>query len=337
MKFLLLALLVPLSIQAQVCTQATLLTASYPLLNCDSLTISSPINLSHISGPIEISVNGDVLISSSVNLSGFSGQPLSIDLSPGALGGPGGSPSGGRDFLEAQPTPDNPHSGFRGEYENLLNCADGGAGGGFSEAGKNGTPCTNSNLTPSLGGVAFNYSNIESTLRGGFGGGTGGGNSGPPIFGGGGGGGAIYINATGKVTITSKASITANGGNGANSTNSNGGGGGGSGGVIIIQGSELDIKGRLQALGGLGGKSPFKGHGGAGGPGLIRLKTASGDQDFIGVKPEIRIEELKLDSPISCGMVKTKEESRNTFFQIIIPLLLCVGVSLFKKKSQDQV
>lgn len=332
MKYLLPLFFFSLSVQAQVCTEATLLSASYPL-NCESLNISSPVNLSSISSAIEIDVTGDVMISSSITLNGYSGLALSVDTNPGAAGGPGGFPGGGRQFNEAVDAP-GVSAGEKGTDDPTAGCTDGGAGGGFVEAGKNGFLCTNSNNTPSLGGIIFDYSNIENSLQGGFGGGTGGGNSGTPIFGGGGGGGALFISAGGKITVTSQASITAHGGNGANANNNNGAGGAGSGGVIILAAAQLDVRGALSALGGKGGTAISKGHGGDGSPGLIRLKTASGTQDFIGSKPQIKIDELKLNSAISCGAIKENKESSHLFLQIITPLLLCVALTRLRKKSQ---
>ncbi|MFA5583386.1 MAG: hypothetical protein WDA09_04150, partial [Bacteriovoracaceae bacterium] len=137
-----------------------------------------------------------------------------------------------------------------------------------------------------------------------------------------------------------KASILANGGNGANSINENGAGGGGSGGVIILEASDLDIQGKLSALGGKGGRASDGGHGGNGSNGLIRLKDLEGVTDYIGEKIPPVIQELKLDSSISCGTVAIAKENNGPgafFFQIFGPLFLLVFLSHLRRKDQSPV
>ena len=312
---------------SQSCDGQTLLTASYPL-NCDSLTISQDVDLTNITSPIIINVQNDVLIKASIKLSGSQGSLLSVDGSGGA-GGPGASAGGGAFFLEGTDAPEVPYGGLKGGYDVGAGCGDGASGGGLYVSGKDGTPCTSSTQPASAGGDAFDLTNIESSLRGGFGGGAGGGTE-IPIPSGGGGGGAIYINSLAKITVTTSGAIYANGAQGANSNNKNGGGGGGSGGVIILQGNILDIWGTLSATGGGGGTSSYRGSGGAGSAGLIRLKTPQGDQDIIGLKTPHQGADLH--SNISCGMIQeNKKENQNFLLQVLIPMFSLMLLN-FKKR-----
>ncbi|HLT21923.1 MAG TPA: hypothetical protein VKZ84_00700 [Bacteriovoracaceae bacterium] len=339
MSFFLLLMLMTVSFSAQACPESTLASATYPL-SCSSLSINSDINLSNISSPIIINVTGDVSINAQVIINGQAGNLIVgdiIDL-PGGAPGPGGYAGGGYSAL--QPESGKGSSGGSVGERDLVNCGDGGAGGGLVTSGLNGTPCLGSTLSPSNGGLPFDLSNIEIALSGGHGGGAGGEVDNSAIASGGGGGGAIYIIAGGKITLSSKASILANGGNGANSINENGAGGGGSGGVIILEASDLDIQGKLSALGGKGGRASDGGHGGNGSNGLIRLKDLEGVTDYIGEKIPPVIQELKLDSSISCGTVAIAKENNGPssfFFQIFGPLFLLVFLNHLRRKDQSPV
>jgi len=345
MKFILPFLFFTTPLLAQVCTESTLTSSLYPL-NCDSLEINSPVDLRNITVPIRINVSGNVIINSTINISGQNGGLLTSDGN-GGQGGPGAFNGGGIELFEAAPGKDVPHGGARGERDFSVNCGDGAAGGGFVLAGNNGTPCLNSTNPPSTGGVVYDLTNIETILSGGHGGGAGG------IFeinptvsaaSGGGGGGALHLTAIGNIQLTSRAFISANGGNGANSINSNGGGGGGSGGVIILEGNTLDLQGKLFARGGKGGQAPNGGHGGDGSSGLIRLKDSNGVVDYIGEKdftPEKKpdSQELKLNSSISCGTIDSNNDGNggNLLFQVLLPLFFLIAMTHFKKKFQDLV
>lgn len=332
MRFLFLSLFV-LSAQAfaQTCNESMLLTASYPL-NCDSLSVVGNIDLSAQTSPIIINVQNDVVIKAQIKLSGGNGGLLSSN-GTGASGGPGASAGGGVEFFDAADAPGS-SGGKVGGFDGLnTSCGDGGSGGGLVNVGRPGTSCPSSTLT-NIGGDTLDLSQIETTLRGGFGGGAGGGPN-LPFAAGGGGGGAIYIISQGKITVTKTGSIIANGGNGANSTNVNGAGGGGSGGVIILEGSELDIQGTLSALGGKGGSAPNKGHGGAGSAGLIRLKSSEASKDIIGLKAPAKGADL--NSSISCASVKENEKENTQFlFQILIPLFLMIALGNIRKKNPAQ-
>jgi hypothetical protein len=241
MRFLFLPLLI-LSAQAfaQTCNESMLLTASYPL-NCDSLSVAGNIDLSSRTSPIVINVQNDVVIKAQIKLSGGNGGllPYSPVDTFGGAAGPGAGAGGGIEFYEAANAEDFPNGGSRGGFDTSTSCGDGAGGGGFYNPGGQGTPCTDPTLIGAEGGIPFDLTNIETTLRGGFGGGAG---HGPdyPIAAGGGGGGAIYIISQGKITIMKTGSIIANGGNGANSSNVNGAGGGGSGGGLTSSGAGGD-------------------------------------------------------------------------------------------------
>lgn len=317
---------------SQSCDGQTLLTASYPL-NCDSLSITQDVDLSSITTPIIINVQNDVLIKAAIKLSGAKGSLLSADGIGGA-GGPGASAGGGVFFLEGTDAPDAPYGGLKGGFDASATCGDGASGGGFYTTGKKGNPCTSSTQPSVNGGNAFDLTNIESNLRGGFGGGAGGGTE-IPIPTGGGGGGSIYIQSQGKITLAVTGAIHANGAQGANSNNKNGGAGGGSGGVIILQADILDIQGTLSAVGGSGGSSAYKGIAGAGSAGLIRLKTPEGDKDIVGFKAPNKGADLH--SNISCGTIaENKKENGNFLLQVLIPMFALMLVN-FRKKFQFRV
>lgn len=346
MKFFFSLLFLTTPLLAQVCTESTLTTASFPLY-CDSLSLNSDINLNSVSDPIEINVNGNAIINARINISGQDGQLIDDSVGgTGGLGGPGASRGGGAFFLEIEETPDKPQAGKEGEKDFSANCGDGAGGGGFQSPGQNGTPCLTSINPPAPGGISTDFTTIQLFFRGGYGGGAGGGATSQGldnmVASGGGGGGAIYIKASGQITLTSQGLINANGGNGADSVNRNGGGGGGSGGVIILEANILDLQGKLLARGGKGGQAPNGGHGGDGSSGLIRLKDSNGVVDYIGEKDftpekEPDSQELKLNSSISCGTIDSNNDGNggNLLFQVLLPLFFLIAMTHFKKKFQD--
>lgn len=346
MKFFVFLFFLTAPLFAQACLESELTTASYPL-NCDTLTINSNLNLTHISTAIIINVSGDVTINGQITVSGQHGTLLAGG-GIGGLGGPGGFAGGGYDdsFYEPLPGMDFPHGGKPGNKD-IVNCGDGGAGAGLVTAGQNGKPCIGATTPPSEGGEALpDLTNIESSLSGSHGGGAGGVVNDNTVATGGGGGGAIHIISSGKITLSTTAIINANGGNGATSINENGAGGGGSGGVIILEASTLDLEGKLFVRGGKGGQAPDGGHGGDGSSGLIRLKDSNGTVDYFNEKdftkgktPDPIRKELKLNSGISCGTIANNDDQNggNLFLQVLLPLLILVAISHFKKKSQDPV
>ncbi|MGC9444926.1 MAG: hypothetical protein ACP5E9_08410 [Candidatus Methanospirareceae archaeon] len=141
----------------------------------------------------------------------------------------------------------------------------GGGGGGCGGTGGNGSE------NPGSGGSAAHLDDLMGS--GGGGGGDWKEPNGKIVLSSGGkggsGGGYIQLDAS---NIEIQGTISANGttGEGGSKTNSNffgGGGGGGSGGQIIIKGNNVNIAGRLYAVGGNGGNNSLKGTGGGGGGG----------------------------------------------------------------------
>jgi hypothetical protein len=228
--------------------------------------------------------NGNIIVNTTINMSGLNGWVTSATVYAGGIGGPGGYAGGGKRTIGEGPG---------GGNTSLSYGAGGGGHGGMG--GSSSRICRGSADTtvPSagLGGVANGAPQIY-LLQGGSGGGGGKNSSG-----GGGGGGAIALVAiSGNITIGSSGVITCNGGDGVFPTYDPAelryGGGGGAGGAIRIDAGSgtMTIDGQLSAKGGHGSDSQWmtsrsdyrEYHSGGGGGGRIAIYTASGTYAGLG-------------------------------------------------------
>lgn len=206
--------------------------------------------------PVTILVSGDVTVDGEINVNGRDNNASS----PG-IGGPGGF-DGGRGGLRAA------------TQANEGGAGQGPGGGGGAPRGSNGRRGGGASygfFGQSTSGHAprgQTYGNSELLpLIGGSGGGASGGGSSPGISGGGG-GGAILIAASGTMTITVNASISAIGGGapgGSSVGNDAGFAGAGSGGAIRLVATTIQGEGTITALGSTSGL--------VGGAGRIRLEA----------------------------------------------------------------
>lgn len=224
-----------------------------------------------------------------VGVDGYSWNTPGSGAPIGSLGGGGAGASGGNNVG----SPVEPTTAVSSNYGSLG--GDGGAGGNGGTVG--GEALLNSNSInfggprpfPSslftdgflFGAPVFGGAGSVYPMAGGGGGGGGEYNSthGSNGGAGGGGGGAIFIAATGTISI--EGAISANGGKGANGTTggaaTGGGGGGGGGGFIVISCENINISSSssISAQGGGGGTG-----GGAtaqsGSYGQIFIKTHNG-------------------------------------------------------------
>jgi hypothetical protein len=134
----------------------------------------------------------------------------------------------------------------------------GGAGAGASFSGKGGTGgrggsnSTGGEAPASLSFASIGY--IRGGCRGQGGGDSAGSANGEPPGVGGPGGGALYLAASGEITIESTGRITANGGGGSGGGSLSGGGGGGSGGMILLEAKATHRAGLVTASGGGAGQ-----------------------------------------------------------------------------------
>lgn len=230
--------------------------------------------------PVYILATGDVSISGTINLNGYSGSSIYPGKggNSGFEGGLGGNPIDGSNPALPGGKGHGPGGGNPGavttDYFNYASSA--GGGGGFGTNGANG----GGQVTVSPGGTGGkSYANSKVIpMIGGSGGGGGAGSFNPsfktPGGSGGGGGGAVLIASSGTITVTGL--ITTNGGNGAGCTASqSGGGGGGSGGSIKLMAQTIAGNGTISATGGAGGSTSCSYAGGGGGSGRIRFEANS--------------------------------------------------------------
>jgi hypothetical protein len=320
--------------------------------NCSSLDIDNPPNFIPPVPALIIKVTGDVSITANIVLDGGAGGPVSTFNTPGGLGGPGAGDGGGFNGGGAT-SPGSDVSLSSGNQANSSGfCGGGGAGAGFDLDGEDGNDCSGG----SVGGLKglevdpleFSFTGI---FRGGFGGGAGGDSSNGDIGSGGGGGGALHIMAAGTVTISGN--ITSIGGAGGSTAVDGGGGGGGSGGVIwiettkqIIHSGSMNANGGVGGLGAGGAPGPAQpnGDGGDGSQGFIRLEDQDGivggtflsNASFISNGAATASSSSSLESGISCGMVKPKDD--NNFFQLAFGFfLVAMMASLLKTLSRNRV
>ncbi|MEM9489384.1 MAG: hypothetical protein AAGC55_09580 [Myxococcota bacterium] len=129
----------------------------------------------------------------------------------------------------------------------------GGGGGGFGSSGGSGAQVPDGGeVMP--GGLDSGDDRL-SPLRGGCSGGAGGQYNGAGDGAGGGAGGAVHLIAGDRLIVDDGGVVTAPGGGGQGASGTQGGGGGGgSGGAIVLEASELDIRGAITANGGGGGE-----------------------------------------------------------------------------------
>lgn len=152
-------------------------------------------------------------------------------------------------------------------------------GGGAAHGGGGGSGGAVANINPNWGVTVASSSVQQLPLAGsGGGGGVSATNSGGA---GGSGGGSLYVECTGNVTMTSAASMTANGTAGSIGGTTTGSGGGGAGGGIMFRvlGTFTGPGGGTIVMtvnGGAGGNAPTTGAaGGGGGGGIIDISAIS--------------------------------------------------------------
>jgi hypothetical protein len=301
-------------------------------IQCGSLTISVSPTWQAGALPVNVRVNGDVIINAPLDLSGGNSNPDAGNFDDFfGIAGPGGGEGGHTNSAFPQDA-----VGISGGAKGSdgAGCGGGGGGGGYILAGVSGSDC--GLVLGGAGGSAFNSIFIDS-FRGGFGGGSGG-NGISTIGGGGGGAGAIRIRAKGNITINFN--LTANGGAGGDSTGDGGAGGGGSGGLIWLQAiGNITNNATITASAGAGGNSSTGGDGSAGSVGVIRLEDAdgvisgSGNAAGADVRSVTSSSSATLKSDISCGMIKpAAEKDHATFFQMMMGFLIVVSVSFFMNR-----
>jgi hypothetical protein len=218
------------------------------VFNYTTVTIPSGVTVRYTRNaantPVRILATGDVTVNGTISVNGGDGAgPNAASAAPGGAGGPGGFSGGnGAVFNSLPPMPGLGPGGGPGATD----------GGGTGTSGTYGASASFVALTPLFGGsgggggMAFGPENIGR-------------------HGGGGGGGAILIASSGKISIPSSGSITANGGN--TPWGPYGGtGGNGSGGAIRLVAREVVSSGSLLANGGTSA-------GGGSNPGRIRVEA----------------------------------------------------------------
>lgn len=273
--------------------------------------------------PLDIQVNGDVIIDAAIDLSGGDspddGGNFDDFFGAAGLGGGGEGGRTGSGFPTAAPGVSGGGKGQDGPA-----CGGGGGGGGFLQAALlNGASC--GAISGGARGIKFENILVDN-FRGGFGGGAGGVGSIISNGGGGGGGGAIRIRAKGNVTINDP--LTSNGGAGGNSNADNGGGGGGSGGLIWIQAlGNIENNAAISVTGGAGGSSSSGGAGSAGSKGLIRFEDLDGIITGSNPIAGVKFPSKSLKSDISCGTVKNSDENHSAFFQMILGFCIVAVLS----------
>lgn len=336
MRILFLGLLISSAALAQIdpgngsdlnCTHLTFTTSR--TYNCIDVNISAPVTFAPGSAsPVIIKVQGNVIISSSINLSGENGTVSNSDPFLGGLGGPAAGRGGGYNGFSAEDSPEAPLGGGQGSPS--VTCSGGGGGGGFITVGEGGFDCVGFGSGGAAGADSvFN----PLALRGGYGGGAGGeGPAGTPIVAtAGGGGGAIHIMAAGSVLING--SIIARGGNGGNGPVDGGGGGGGSGGVIWIQSSnQITNNALLDVSGGDGGSTNTTAKGGDGGIGFLLLEDSDGVIQGTGTGASGN-GSSSLKSDISCGtiMPEQKDSYQQLFYGFMLALIFGILIKTSRK------
>ncbi|MCB0341145.1 MAG: hypothetical protein H6626_05130 [Pseudobdellovibrionaceae bacterium] len=265
--------------------------------------------------PLVIRVQGDVVISGTINCSGESGEDISSNKTQinsggegrcaGARGGDGGSDiviptagsAGGANVSGGEWGPAGLATGGQG----------GGGGGGYTKAGLAEDAVEGDDSTGGAGGVAGTQFRDDGFAIAPWSGGSGGGGGsaftdlGDPANhssggGGGAGGGLIYIASGGNILISATGSVLANGGTGGGTlgTLKAGGGGGGAGGsIILFAAGDINILGSVSALHGNGGVS----NGGDGGRGSYG-RTWVQDKDVPSGNLETPITQLNLPGEI---------------------------------------
>jgi hypothetical protein len=233
--------------------------------------------------PLILHVQGDVLISGTIDLRGSNGSDATSPYVTSANGGTassgGGSGGSGLGFFTA-PNAIGGNAGASGGGGGGASVGAGiagaGGGGGNRYAGAVGGTGAGAGGTA---GSAYNDDNLVPLLAG-SGGGGGGAHTTEVSSGagGGGGGGAIAIYAGGNITVSSTGHVLTTGGNGgsAGSYNAGAGGGGAGGSVIIFAAGTFSENGTINSQAGSGGTGAGGIDGGVGSDGVNRFATASG-------------------------------------------------------------
>jgi len=217
----------------------------------------------HPSGaPVIWLVQGDVLISGTVNLNGATGHSSSTFPRTYAHPGPGGF-RGGRGSAIGQ----SGSGGFGVGGGHRAPNIGGGAGGSYATSGAAGAQ-------GALVGTTYGNVGVFPLIGGSGGGGGTTGASSTNASGGGGGGGAILIAASSMIRV--QGSLLANGGSVGSTIQTNHGGGGSGGGIRLVA-QVISGDGTIAAQPGLGGTGTGANAGGNGGHGRIRVEGDSID------------------------------------------------------------
>ncbi len=256
------------------------------------------------SAPLEIKVQGAVLIEGTIDLRGGDGEDVNTTLTTipsggtaaagggaGGNGGQGSTASNGSDGTPTNSDADGMGLGGGASASAVLGDGSGGGGGGghanlpASHNGENGGV---GGGTGGLGGPQFGFTDPYVTeFVGGSGGGGGGGynlgavNAQSSGGAGGGGGGALRLMAASIEVAAVTGKILATGGSGGSQANADthaGAGGGGAGGTVVLFSREdIVIDGELYATGGMRGVGGHGGDGGNGAIGRTRLENGNGN------------------------------------------------------------
>jgi len=353
------------------CTSATI-TQTASIYNCQTLTIDTSLTLdgSTNTNSLIIYVQGDVEISSSIDLSGGTGD-AGTDVNAARNGGvPGVGGYAGGNVTDASSDGANGAGpanafGIGGTFSATTDgfCDGPGGGGGIHQtndgtAGRAGGSCDASGTAGTAGdsGTQAYGTTTPPTISGGAGGGAGG--STTSLLGaiadcsagaGGGGGGAIHIRAGGRINVAG--TINVDGGVGGAGATYSGGGGGGAGGLIYLEANDdITISGTLTAIGGAGGEgnqdsgqpASSDGDGGSGGSGIIYLESHQGTISNTGSiypapgisdNPTSSTNSSQLTSSVSCGTIATSKPKEN-LYSLFLGILSSLFIFQFLKRGR---
>lgn len=293
--------------------------------NCTDLTINSAVTITGTSALI-IKVQGDVNISSTLNLNGKDGSAGGTGVAGGydRGSGPVANTAGNMGIVGGLAS-----GGGSGGSHKTLGAA-GAAGGGTAGAAPTMTYDSEANFkTTMTGGAGGGNTQDDANISYG---------SDVP---GGGGGGVLRISSGGTITISG--TISANGGSGDSGLGDSGGGGGGAGGAIFLEcEDQINLTGTISATGGAGGtKAGTGGNGGAGGNGLIRLDDYDGSVSGGTVTPSAYLQATSNVSGTSnlktytsdiapgCALRENQKENDKNFF---LSFLLLISIIVFSKR-----